>query len=59
MTVSQRQCRCGPAGTASAERAQVYEAVMRLTASGATFVAAKSQYGVTMPGPKGNEFDVQ
>lgn len=53
----------GPAGTPPAERrAQVDEAVKRLAASGATFVAAKTQYGeycVTMLDPEGNEFDVQ
>ena len=53
----------GPSGTPSAERrAQVDEAVKRLTAAGATVVAAQSQYGeycITMLDPERNEFDVQ
>jgi Glyoxalase-like domain len=53
----------GPPGTPLPERrARVDEAVRRLAASGATFVAANTRYGeycVTMLDPEGNEFDVQ
>lgn len=53
----------GAPGTPPAERrARVDEAVKRLAASGATVVAANTQYGeycVTMFDPEGNEFDVQ
>ena len=53
----------GPPGTPPPDRRRrVDEAVKRLTASGATFVTANTQYGeycVTMLDPEGNEFDVQ
>jgi Glyoxalase-like domain len=53
----------GPPGTPPAERrARVDEAAARLAASGATFVAAGTQYDeycVNMLDPEGNEFDVQ
>jgi hypothetical protein len=53
----------GPPGTPpSGRRARVDEAVERLVASGATFVAANTrhgEYGVSLLDPEGNEFDVQ
>ena len=53
----------GPPGTPPSDRrTRVDEAVKRLAASGATFVAANTRHGeycVTMLDPEGNEFDVQ
>jgi hypothetical protein len=53
----------GPPGAPPAERrSHVDEAVKRLTASGAAFIAASTQYGeycATMLDPEGNEFDIQ
>ena len=53
----------GPPGTPPSDRRErVDEAVERLAASGATFVAADTrdgEYCVTMLDPEGNEFDVQ
>jgi hypothetical protein len=53
----------GPSGTPAADRrVRVDEAVERLAASGATFIAASTEHGeycVNMLDPEGNEFDVQ